>query len=194
MGYDIVDDKYLINEYEAESVRLIFKMYMQGESYSKIIDKLNGATDKFGRPTGKNSINSILSNERYIGTFTWNKHVMRVMKKWAGGKPNPKCIRIENAIPKIIDNDTWERVREKMSNNKKSGLKAKREYLLTGLIECADCGATYVGHCSTNSRGYSTRYYVCGNKYRTRTCQSKNINADEVETFVVNQLKEYFKS
>lgn len=69
--------------------------------------------------------------------------------------------------------------------------KAKREYLLSGLIECADCGATYVGHTSTNSKGYSARYYCCGNKYRTHSCNSKNINADEIETFVVQNLKMY---
>jgi hypothetical protein len=31
-------------------------------------------------------------------------------------------------------------------------IKATREYLLTGLIECTECGAAYVGHCSVNKR------------------------------------------
>lgn len=79
-----------------------------------------------------------------------------------------------------------------MSDRKhRSVNKAKREYLLSGLIECADCGAAYVGHTSTNSKGYSTRYYCCGNKYRTHSCSAKNINADEIETFVVQNLKMY---
>ena len=69
--------------------------------------------------------------------------------------------------------------------------KAKRNYLLSGLIECTECGASYVGHTSTNKRGYSTRYYCCGNKYRNHTCHAKNINAEELEAFVVQNLKHY---
>ena len=60
------------------------------------------------------------------------------------------------------------------------------------MIECAECGGTYTGRTSTNSKGYSTRSYVCGEKYRTRTCKAKNFNADELETAVVMQLREYF--
>nr|WP_319489030.1 hypothetical protein [uncultured Caproiciproducens sp.] len=33
--------------------------------------------------------------------------------------------------------------------------------------------------------------YVCGNKYRTRTCSVKNVNADQLETFVVQHFKAY---
>ncbi|HCM22819.1 MAG TPA: hypothetical protein DHW78_00630 [Ruminococcaceae bacterium] len=192
LGYDIVKGQYVINESEAEAVHTIFKMYGDGESYNEILDALHGLRGKRGRPLGKNSISSILSNERYIGVYTWNKRKMKLMRKWAGGKPNPNCVRIENAIPPIIDNDLWERVQNRLSNSRRNATnKAKHEYLLTGLIECAGCGATYVGHCSTNAKGYGTRYYVCGNKYRTRTCKAKNINADEIETFVVQHLKAY---
>lgn len=48
-----------------------------------------------------------------------------------------------------------------------------------------------VGHCSTDAKGYGTRYYVCGNKYRTRTCTARSINTDSLETFVVQHLKAY---
>lgn len=48
-----------------------------------------------------------------------------------------------------------------------------------------------MGHTTTSPKGFQTRYYVRGNKYRTRTCTAKNINADEIEAFVVQQLKAY---
>ncbi|MBW7572424.1 recombinase family protein [Caproiciproducens faecalis] len=191
LGYDIVKGQYIINETEAKAVRTIFKMYSNGKSYNQILDALHDR-GKRGQPLGKNSIPSILSNERYIGVYTWNKRKMKLMRKWAGGKPNPECVRIENAIPAIIERDLWEGVQTRLNSSRRNATnKAKREYLLAGLIECADCGATYVGHCSTNAKGYGTRYYVCGNKYRTRTCPAKNINADSIETFVVQHLKAY---
>lgn len=192
LGYDIVNGQYVINEQEARVVRTIFEAYASGKSYNAILELIHGAKGKRGKPIGKNSLHSILTNERYIGVYTWNKRFQKRFRKWAGGKPNPNCVRIENFIPAIIEPELWKRVQERMSNNKRRAAnKAKHEYLLSGLIECTSCGSTYVGHCSTNKKGYSTRYYICGNKYRTHTCNSKNINADEIETFVVQQLKAY---
>ena len=193
LGYDIVNGAYVINPGEANTVRTIFQLYAAGESYNTILEAINGAKGKRGRPLGKNSLHSILTNERYIGTYTWNKRRVKLLRKWAGGTPNPKCVRIEGIIPAIIDEPTWEKVKKRMNDNKRNAKnKAKRTYLLSGLIECEECGAIYVGHTSTSSKGYQTRYYVCGNKYRTHTCTAKNINADEIESFVIDQLRDYF--
>lgn len=192
LGYDIAGGTYVINPTEAATVRKIFRLYAEGRSYAYILDHLDGAVGKRGRPLGKNSFNSILTNERYVGTYTWNKKKCKLFRKWAGGALNPDVIRLDGVIPPIIDAETWRKVRERMSDNKSNAKnKARHSYLLSGLIECEACGAAYVGHASTNKKGYTTRYYVCGNKYRTRSCASRNINADEIETFVVQQLKAY---
>ena len=73
LGYDIVKQKYVINEKEAAAVRLIFQMYANGYGYSPIIDKLNslGYKTKAGRPFGKNSLYSIMNNEKYCGIFVF---------------------------------------------------------------------------------------------------------------------------
>ena len=192
LGYDVVNGQYVINPSEAQIVRQIFAWYAAGKSYDYMIRRLDGVTGKRGRPLGKNTFHSMLRNERYVGVYTWNKKKCKLFRKWAGGTPNPAAVRIEDAIPAIIDQDTWEKVQERMNDNKrKARNKAHHKYLLSGLIECEACGAAYVGHASTNKKGYVTRYYCCGNKYRTHTCKAKNINADEIETFVVQHLKDY---
>lgn len=192
LGYDVVNGNYVINPIEARTVQTIFEMYGSGRSYNQILDAVASAVGKRGRPMGKNSLHSILSNERYIGVYSWNRRRVKLFRKWAGGTPNPNCVRIEGAIPAIISEELWRKVQKRMSDNKRNASnKARRTYLLSGLIECEECGAAYVGHTSTNKKGYETRSYVCGNKYRTRTCSAKNINADEIEAFVVQQLKVY---
>lgn len=192
LGYEIEKGKYTVNPTEAEYVITIFEMYAKGCSYNEILNVLNGVKGKKGRPLGKNSLHSILKNERYIGTYTWNKRKVKLFRQWAGGQLNPDCVKIENSIPHIIDVDLWERVQKRMSDNKRRACnKAKREYLLSGLIECEKCGSAYVGHTSTNTKGYQHSSYVCGNKYRTHACDAKNISADEIETFVVMQLQQY---
>lgn len=77
------------------------------------------------------------------------------------------------------------------SKKRNASNKAKRTYLLSGLIECTECGSTYIGHASKNQRGCEIRYYICDNKYRTHACKVKNINANVIETFVVQPLKAY---
>lgn len=197
LGYDIVEGQYVINENEAEWIRTIFDMYADGKSQNQILDNLKKARarGKRGRPLGKNSLSSILSNERYIGVYTWNKRRVKTLGKWAGGKPNPNVVRIEDAVPRIIDQETWDRAQARRIAGKHGKNRAKkRDYLLSGLIECEVCGGTFVGRTTTNSKGYESSSYVCGNKYRTRTCDAKNLNAVELETFVVANLKDYLRS
>lgn len=195
LGYDIVDGSYVINPKEAAIVRQIFDWYASGRSYNYMIDHLNGAVGKRGRPLGKNSFYSILTNERYVGVYTWNKKKCKLFRKWAGGAPNPDVVRLEGVIPPIVGPDVWKAVQARLNDNRRNARnKARHKYLLSGLIECESCGASYVGHASTNKKGYVTRYYTCGNRYRTRQCRSANINADEIETFVVQHLKAYLLS
>lgn len=79
LGYDINKEtlKYKINNFEAEAVKLIFKMYLQGEGYTSIINELNrrGFKTKKGNSFGKNSLYDILRNERYTGVYIYNKSV-----------------------------------------------------------------------------------------------------------------------
>ena len=192
-GYTIDENgRYVIQPAEAEIVRTIYQMYAAGKSYGEILDTIGEVRGRRGKVMGKNSLHYLLRNERYIGVYSWCKYHHKIMGKYAGNIPNENAVRIEDSIPAIIDKDTWEAVQMRMNDKKQRACnKAKRNYLLSGLIECTECGASYVGHTSTNKRGYSTRYYCCGNKYRNHTCHAKNINAEELEAFVVQNLKHY---
>ena len=191
LGYDVRGGAYVVNPMEAEAVRTIFRLYADGASYNAILDAVQGeVVGKRGRPLGKNSLHSILTNERYRGTYTWCSREVKRFGKWAGGGASSRAVRIEGAVPAIVDAETWERVRERMADRKRNPANsAKRDFLLSGLITCENCGATFVGRTSRNSKGYETIYYVCGNKYRTRTCKARNIKAAPLEAFVVRELK-----
>lgn len=193
-GYRIEDQKYYIVPSEAEIVKKIFAMYADGYSYGDILSALGHPIGRKGRPMGKNSLYAILKNDRYTGVYTWNRRQVKIMGKWAGGKENKNMVKIEGAIPQIIDKETWERVQSRLKENVHKGRQDKRKYLLTGLIHCDTCGATYCGRTSVNQRGYQNPYYVCGNKTRTRSCDSKNIKCEEIDTFVKEVVKSYLRS
>lgn len=134
MGYDVLPDKsYTINDREAEEVRLIFKMYTAGRGYKEIIDALNaaGMTTKTGGAFWKNSISDILRNEKYTGTFIYNRATTMV-----GGRRNnhasksaDEIIKIPGGIPQIVDDVTWSATKKRLSDNVRKGANKAKPFI-----------------------------------------------------------------
>lgn len=194
LGYDVNKDKrYILNPEEAETVRLIFNMYAQGCGYGEIIKTLNaqGRKTKRGGNFGKNSVYDLLSNEKYIGKFIYRKAESKTNKRRIANSKD--VIEIENALPKIIDEDLFKMVQEKKKRNKNvSGGKAsaKNTYLLSGIARCGYCGSSLSG--ATVKRGdYRCGQYRCTKKADKKTdCKFKTINQEKLETFVLEAIKE----
>jgi site-specific DNA recombinase len=143
--------------------------------YKAISDRLNGLglTTKAGKPFGTGSIHDILRNEKYKG--------MLVSGKWShsfGAKRsrfgNEKTLRLPDQIPAIIDEPTWKWINDAISRRAYSGhANARHVYLLSGLIECGNCGSSM--HGVTIKSGFC---YRCNAKATKRTrCASSSINA-----------------
>lgn len=199
-GYDIVDQKYIINELEAQLVRLAFKMYAAGASYSDILQHFHkaGYKTRAGKDFSRHTLLHILKNERYAGVYIWNEFICHVMRKDVVKRPNPNVVKIEGAIPEIIDRDTFETVQRILSSHKTKGgrNKAAIPYLLSGLIRCEKCGATFHGYRSKNGRG-DYRYYVCGTKYKNgieKKCDRPSIRCEVLDGFAVKVLKKYLST
>ena len=190
-GYRIEAGKYVIVPEEAEIVRLIFDKYAHGASYAQIMAALPpGLTGRRGRPIGKNSLITILRNERYAGTYSWCTRQVRYFTRWAGGGPSERSVRIEGAIPPIIDRAIWQKARYRMETNKPNILNhGKREYLLSGLLHCGACGGAFGGVTTVNKKGYEYKFYTCLNKRRTRQCKAKNLAANDIEPLILSLLR-----
>lgn len=198
LGYNIVDKKYVINEKEADAVKLIFEMYADGHGYNTIIDRLNalGYKTKAGKSFGKNSLYSILNNEKYIGTFSFNKiakgnsHGKRNAHKM---KPESEIIRIENGMPSIVSKELWNRVQSIRKVNPKGRCHNKYFYLLSGLIYCGECGSKMHGNPRNTGNGgpiYVT--YRCNHKDNNRSCNCKEVRKEYVEAYVIEELMNHF--
>jgi len=195
LGYDVARDKtYVINEHEARAVRLIFEMYASGKGYSDIIHILNneGYRTQTGRPFGKNSIHEILKNEKYRGVYIFNRSASKKNGKrnHHKSKNEDEIIKIEGGMPRIIDDETWEKVNKRMAKNKKGANSAKETYLLSGLIYCSKCGGAMTGTRKFAGRNKSLYVsYECSTRKRTKTCDMKAINKNYVEGLVIDHLE-----
>lgn len=176
LGYDVdKNKKYTINKEQANTVRKIFDMYINGNTMTDIIKYLNENNIKtsYNNQFNKNSIRRILLNKKYIGTYICGE------------------IEISNGMPQIIDNETFNKAQEIMQINKKAPARAKSkaEYLLTTKLFCGHCKEMMVGVSGTSKTGKKHNYYSC-NGTRKKVCDKKNISKDYIEDFVVNKTKE----
>lgn len=161
-----------------------FEMVLEGMTYGEILKEFNrrGYKTKRNKAFGKNSLHSILRNERYKGTYVYNK----TMKRRRNGsrnrhkqKDDSEIIRVENPIPAIVSTEKFYKVQELLDSRKKNGAssKAKEIYLLQGVIYCGECGASMHGNRRKNGSGeYYVSYRYCCNKHKMQ-CTNKEIRS-----------------
>lgn len=197
LGYDIDPETKLlvINEEEADTVRIIFDMCSRGYGYSAILDRLHelGRKTKSGGEFLKNSLYGILSNPKYQGMYVFN----RSSAKDATGRRNTHLYKddediifIDGGCPQIIDSDTYLKVQSIITERKHTGgrANARENYLLSGKVYCHECGKAMVGnsrYSGRNKRLYVT--YRCPS--RKYACSNKEINRDYLESYVVNLIE-----
>ncbi|MDO4866343.1 MAG: recombinase family protein [Clostridia bacterium] len=169
------DGRFAIDEANAEVVREIFRRYAEGDTQAAIADDLNARRilTQQKRPWGKNSFHTILTNERYIGVYIFAD------------------IRVENGMPAIIDRDLFYRVQEKVGRRREVAGRRREsiEYLLTGKLFCAKCGAPMVGVSGTGKGGSLYYYYVCKNRQDHHTCKKRNVRKAAAEREIAARLK-----
>lgn len=200
LGYDVSADlRLVINEKEAEAVRKIFDMYENNISYQRIADYLNekGYRTKVGKSFTKHSFYEILQQEKYVGTFTWNRRKgknSKLQRNNHAEKPMSAQVHHEDYIPAIIDKDQFDRVQDMMMHRAVNGTPhmSRYPYLLTGkkIMHCGVCGRQIVGSMET-SHGKKRPCYVCpGHKDKTSRCPTKNLPVKNVDTFVCSHIVE----
>lgn len=191
LGYRVVDGKLEIDEAEAKIVRRIFSEYASGQSYRDIIAGLNrdGLKTKRGNAFGNNSLHDLLKNEKYIGVLVYGGAPYREDgSRNTHQKTAETAIRIEDAIPAIIDKETFETVQRRMALNKhqQGGRPPKnREYPLRSKVFCASCKAAMT--ISTSQEKYN--YYRCTAKKRLHSCDAAPISADVLERKVIEAVR-----
>ena len=201
LGYDVDPQTKMlvINEKEAAAVRLIYRMFNEGNGYDTIIRELNlqGYKTKTGGTFGHNSLHNIVRNEKYTGVYIFNKLSSKNFEGKRNGnsyKDKDEIIRIEGGIPQIIIKEGFQLAQTKINSRKRtrSANNAKEVYLLSGKIFCGECGGAFVGsrkHCGRSKSLYVS--YRCGTRKNKHGCKNKDIRREYIETFVLDVLAQY---
>lgn len=178
-GYDVLNHEYVINEKQAEVVRLIYELYLSGLSYRLVSEELKSRGIK--SPTGldrwdESTIEQILRNEKYIGDALLQKTINApwVQKKRSASADNQQYY-VEDDHEPIITDEMFERVKREMEYRKslRSCTKSGRggyssKYPFSSKVYCYQCGCIFRRH-----------GYRLGERYiKTWTCSNHKLNGN----------------
>lgn len=187
--------RILIDEGQAENVRRIFAEYAEGRSLDAIAQRLNESGVKAPRLGfwRKTTLREMLRNESYIGQWSfgtkeWRKDPATGKRRYRN-RDASEVQRSDRPDLRIIDDELWARVQDRVSNNKALAGKASSvararstPSLLAGLLSCSKCGSSLV----VNGKNY----YRCSLMHAGGPCDVRsNLRADSLLEALEEELQ-----
>jgi len=192
LGYDVCERKLIVNDAEAETVRMIFQRYAQLGSVRLLgheLDRLGvvskrregaGGVLAGGNRFSRGALYTLLQNPIYCGEIRHQGNVY------------------PGQHDAIIDADLWQLVQNKLAGNRQAralGGTAEAPSLLAGLIVDGDGQRMTPTHAVKKGRRY--RYYVSTQLISgTRSDHAKGwrIPAGDIEVLVLDRLRAFLAS
>lgn len=206
----------VINEEEAELVRLIYKKFLDGMGIGNVAKWLNenGYTKKI-RQNGSVSLISaafvkgVLDNPVYAGKIAYGR---RKTEKIEGTRNEFHVVKQDRDSYKlypgqheaIIDEEQWYKAQAKRMKNafkREKTHSLEHEHILSGLVKCPVCGASMYGVVNRKKKKGSDEfytdmwYYLCKNRKMVsgHLCDyKKHIRQEELNTEVLQLITYVF--
>lgn len=193
-GYNLIDKQLVVVPEEAEIVREIYRLYLQGLGVNKIIVELNECAKEYA-PWGREQIRYILHNEKYVGDSLWQKTytpaILPLRSKLNRGEVDKYYT--EGTQEAIIDKSTFNKVQQMLkSRADKACRNVQKEvarHRFTKILYCGDCGRAF----KPKGPNDVHRWVCSATGTEGRSCKSTPIaEADIEKTFVnmYNRLKQ----
>ena len=198
---------------EAEIVRLVYQKYTDGWGYKRIAnyltdqgiptprmserDRKEAAGEEYHRKTSNVwsivSVQGILDNDFYIGTFRQGKYTRAKINGVDVRRSEDEQIVIEKHHQAIIDYRTFATVRSlrrKRTTSDYRGIR-KNDNIYSGFLECGDCGSPMFAMARSDLKDA----YRCGLYHRRglKGCTSHHIHVqklDEIVKAYIRMVKE----
>lgn len=199
----VKDGKFVINEEQAEVVRLIFEWANSGmskyaireELYKRSIMPIKGKKDIWSLGV----IDRLLRDTTYMGDHYYNKTESvptknpqsdKKYQKTAKGsrvqRPKEEWLKVD--VDPIVSKELFSRVQEQLARNKRARSNNKKhDYLVAGVVECI------CGYARTGEHANKCLYYRCtdrlNNAAGTRQCYEPGVNAVVLDNLVWRNIK-----
>jgi Site-specific recombinases, DNA invertase Pin homologs len=166
-GYRKCSGKLVIDESEADIVRLIFSLYADERLGLRKIAALlseRGIYNSNGNCFGCTTIGNIIKNPKYKGYYCagkTRKTDYRVDKSTAVPQDEWVLYKDEANIPAIVSEDVWDRANNLLKSRSSGGKSECGRYVYSGKIKCGADGKFYRRDVYKNKSG-ERELWVCG--------------------------------
>lgn len=214
-GYKLDPNKkghFIVDEVAANVVKMIFDLYLDGNTYVAIAEKLNKdgipTRAEYKQQTSKykaskrfkgcwcgEAVRQVLTEQTYTGSVVQNKSnkINYKVNKYRL-LPKSEWIIVPDQHVPIIDKDIFDTVQQLIGkNNTKSGIRNSYQHILSGLVYCGECGSKMTFDRNRQCEVFTS---ICL-AYKKKKCTSPTrvyVHEKELEDFVLSQLKEIFKN
>ena len=199
------DTHYLPHPQEAPIIQEIYALVVAGESLYQICDDLNYRqipTPKQSQFWETSTVSKMIKSTVYKGEYIanrlyntkeWSDKAQRMVRKQRT-RPPEEWIIVD--VPALVAPETWELAQEAPKRNLKLAIRnGDPNYLLQGLMKCADCGET-MNIITSNRAGEQPRVhgYVCRSRMRQPSirrqmpCEAPYARGPELDESVWNSI------
>jgi len=191
LGYDRVGKELVINKEQAETVRMIYDLYLQGLGTRKIKDQLelNGRLTAMGKKRWDTAtIGHILKNPFYSGTIVYRKEYVPdfLEQKKIANRGNVEKIVVEGKHEPIVTKEEFELVQKRLQSHSckaKNYNVGKREpdSIWCKKLKCM-CGHSFNRRVWTRTKKNGVNYaFQCYNQRKTGTIEYRAKRGLDVE-------------
>ena len=200
LGYDKgPDGNPVINEEQAELVRRIFNMFLEGFSLGRIARDLT--KENVPTPTGKRTwwvgtVRGILSNEKYKGDVLLQKSYVRdfLTKKQVPNDGTVQQYYIQGNHEPIIPEEIFNTVQGMLLYRDTHEMKYNTKHPFSGLLFCSQCGRLYGPRVWHSNDRFRKVVWSCNGRYGKEQCRCKSIDENALELLFLTASKEAFKT
>ena len=172
---------------EAELVRRIYRMFIEGMSVSRITKTLTdeGIPTPAGKQKWQNStVESILTNEKYKGDARLQKRFTTdfLTKKTKVNEGEVPQYYVRNSHPAIIEPGAWDQVQKEMAHRKANPRQRYCNSPFSGKIICGDCGCVYGSKVWHSTDQYRCVIWQCNGKFKGgNRCETPHLTEDRIK-------------
>lgn len=176
----------VINREQAETVRLIYRLFLGGTTLTGICRELQRR--RLPSPTGQttwyaSSVRSILTNEKYKGDALLQKRfvVDFLTKRSKRNEGEVPQYYVEGSHEAIIEPELFDRVQEELARRGRSVKGRDRVHPLSGRFRCADCGGFYGPRVLHSTDKYRKTVWMC-NRRRSAgaACKTPTLSEEQL--------------
>lgn len=187
LGFDKGEDGNLkVVPEQAKTVRLIYKMFLEGKTTQSIANYLmeHGILSPAGKKTWRSStVASILTNEKYKGDALLQKRftVDFLTKELRLNNGEIPQYYVEKSHEAIIAAEEFQAVQDEMTRRKELG-RAYSDKAFHSKIICGDCGGFYGRKVWHSTDEYRSVIFQCNQKFKNmKKCTTPTLTEDEIK-------------